>query len=173
MYICICIYIYIYIHIYIYVYITVDTVFHFPWSLQGKMRMHDSDAVAVLPQNMLGIRARLLGPGMGANHAPASVAIELARTWFTPRQQGISLSELRSELHTGRCPQPAEVSVSVINLLYAFSAVGTGLFLLGICIGIGIAAPLAAIVARRRPPPLTTPDTATLRLTGGSRGIAA
>ena len=118
---------------------------------------------------------------MGADPVPASVAIELARgaitafvlTWFTPRQQGISLSELRSELHTGRCPQPAEVSISVFNLLYAFAVVGIGLFLFGIFIGIGIAAPLAAVIARRRSPTLATPDTAPLHLVGGSRGIAA
>ena len=118
---------------------------------------------------------------MGADPAPVSVAIELARgaitavvlTWFTPLQPGITLGELRSELRTGRCPQPAEVSISVINLLYAFAVVGIGLFFFGICIGIGIAAPLAAVVARRRPPPLATPDTAPLRLIGGSRGIAA
>ena len=158
-----------------------DTVFHFPWSLSSKMRMHNGDAVAVLPQYIFGIRARLHGPGMGVDPAPASVAIELARgaitafvlTWFTPRQQGISLSELRSELHTGRCPQPAEVSVSVINLLHAFTVVGLGLFFFGICIGVGLAAPLAAIVARLRPPPGATPDTTSLRLFGGTRGIAA
>ena len=143
--------------------------------------MHNSDAVAVLPQDLFGTRARLRGPGMGADPSPASVAIELARgaitafvlTWFTPRQQGITVSELRTELNTGRCPQPAEVSVSVINHLYAFAAVGLGLFLLGVCIGVGIAAPLTAIVARRRPPPPATSDTASLRLTGGPRGLAA
>ena len=136
--------------------------------------MHNSDAVAVLPQDLFGTRARLRGPGTGADPAPASVAIELARgaitafvlTWFTPRQQGITLGELRSE-------QPAEVSVSVINLLYAFAAVGLGLFSLGICIGVGIAAPLAAIVAHRQPPYPATSDTASLRLIGGPRGLAA
>ena len=143
--------------------------------------MHNSDAVAVLPQDLFGTRARLRGPGMGSDPAPASVAIELARgaitafvlTWFTPRQPGITVSELRSELHTGRCPQPAEVSVSVINLLHAFTVVGLGLFFFGICIGVGIAAPLSAVAARRRTPPVATPDTATLRLIGGTRGVAA
>jgi hypothetical protein len=118
---------------------------------------------------------------MGTDPAPASVAIELScgaitafvLTWFTPRQQGITVSELRSELNTGRCPQPAEVSVSVINLLYAFAVVGLGLFFFGICLGVGLAAPLAAIAARRRPPPPAAPDTASLCLTGGLRGVAA
>ena len=143
--------------------------------------MHNSDAVAVLPQDMFGTRARLRGPGMGADPVPASVAIEFARgaitafvlTWFAPLQPGITVSELRSELNTGRCPQPAEVSVSVINLLHAFAVVGLGLFFFGICIGVGLAAPLAAIVARLRPPPGATPDTTSLRLFGGTRGIAA
>ena len=118
---------------------------------------------------------------MGADPAPVSVAIELARgaitavvlTWFTPLQPGITLGELRSELRTGRCPQPAEVSISVINLLYAFAVVGTGFVLFGICIGIGFAGPLAAIVARRRPPSSETSDIASPRLAGGTRGIAA
>ena len=81
-------------------------------------------------------RARLRGPGMGADPAPATVAIELFRgaitafvlTCFSPRLQGITLGELRSELDTGRCPQPAEVSVSVVNFLHAFTVVGLGLF---------------------------------------------
>ena len=145
------------------------------------MRRHNSDAVAVLPQDLFGTRARLHGPGMGADPVPATVAVELIRgaitafvlTCFSPRRQGITLGELRSELDTGRCPQPAEVSVSVINLLYAFAAVGLGLFLLGVCIGVGIAAPLAAILARRRQPPLASTDPTALRLTGGPRGLAA
>ena len=124
-----------------------------------------------------------MGLGMGAGPVLASVVIEILRgavtafvlTWLSPGQQGVTLGELRSELHTGRCPQPAEVSISVISLLYAFVLVGAGLFFCGLVIGVVLAAPLAAAFTRRRSAPqaIPAPDTIALRLTGGGRGVAA